>query len=128
MTDEDTGGRAGPDAATGPEGTTRPLRVRTAAQLDRRVTGPGPVLVELFTEGCGICAAEEPVLSGLARSGDARVLVCNPRDDPALIDRFDVRSVPTFLVFRDGQVVARRAAGFQSVADLQALIAGTEGA
>jgi hypothetical protein len=31
-------------------------------------------------------------------------------------------------VFRDGQVVARRAAGFQSVADLQALIAGTEGA
>jgi thiol-disulfide isomerase/thioredoxin len=125
MTDEDAGRRAEPGRSVGVDRRPRPVRVRTATELDRQVRGPGPVLVELFTEGCGICAAEEPVLSGVARSGEARVLVCNPRDDPALIERFDVRSVPTFLVFRDGQVVARRAAGFQSVADLEALLAGT---
>jgi thioredoxin-like negative regulator of GroEL len=100
----------------------RPIAVTDAADLDRIVAADPVVLVELHTEGCSICAAQEPVLSGVARTTDATVVTCNPRDDPALIERFDVRSVPAFVVFRDGTPVARRAAGFQSVDDIRELL------
>jgi thiol-disulfide isomerase/thioredoxin len=117
----EAGSRTGDDPGSRPDGG--PVRVRTAAELDEQLAAGGTVLVELFTEGCGICASEAPVLSGVARTTDARVVTCNPRDDPVLVDRFDVRSVPTFLVFDDGDLVARRSDGFQSVSDLTELLA-----
>ena len=98
-----------------------PVNVETAAALERE-TASGLVLVEFYTEGCGICASQAPVLSAVARGTGARVVTCNPRDDPALVERFDVRSVPTFLLFRDGEVVARRADGFVPADDLVALV------
>lgn len=114
----------GDDATT--DGTTEqhPVTIGSEAGLDDLLASHATVLVELFTEGCSVCASEEPVLSGVARTTDALVVVCNPRDDPALIERFEVRSVPTFLLFRDGDLVARRADGFQSVDDLVELIDG----
>lgn len=98
------------------------MSVEAAAALDAVVDSEPLVLVEFYTEGCGVCAAEEPVLSGLARTSDATVVTCNPRDDPVLVDRFEVTSVPTFLLFRDGSLVARLADGFQSVDDLSTFV------
>jgi thioredoxin-like negative regulator of GroEL len=43
----------------------------------------------------------EPVLGNVARVTDATVALVNPRDDPALIDRFTIRSVPTLLLFAE---------------------------
>jgi thioredoxin-like negative regulator of GroEL len=40
------------------------------------------------------------------------VVVVNPRDDPVLIERFDVRSVPTLVLFEDGEAVDRLSEGF----------------
>jgi thiol-disulfide isomerase/thioredoxin len=98
-----------------------PTAVETEVALDR-ATAEGLVLVEFYTEGCGICAAQEPTLSAVARGTDASVVVCNPRDDLVLVSRFDVRRVPTFLLFRDGEVVARRDDGFVPADELVALV------
>ena len=43
-------------------------------------------------------------------------------DDPPLVERFDVRSVPLFVLFADGEPVARRAEGFIPGDDLTAWV------
>lgn len=54
----------------------------------------------------------EPVLGTVARATGVPVGLCNPGDDIALVDRFEIRSVPTLVVFRDGEEDARKAEGF----------------
>ena len=88
-----------------------PIRVDTAADLDALVDDHDRVLVEFFTEGCGACASMEPVLSVVARETDVPVVLVNPRDDPVLVDRFDIRSVPTLVLFERGAEVKRVADG-----------------
>lgn len=99
---------AADDAST----PARPVALADASALDAFVADHRVALVEFYTEGCGICASMEPVLGGVARTPALAVGTVNPRDDPPLVDRFDVRSVPLFVRFVDGEPVARRADGF----------------
>jgi thiol-disulfide isomerase/thioredoxin len=89
-----------------------PTRVETAAELDALIDAHERLLVDFFTDGCGACAAMEPVLGGVAKETGVPVALVNPRDDPVLIERFDVRSVPTLVRFEDGEAVGRLAEGF----------------
>ena len=91
---------------------TNPVRVETAAELDTLIGESDRLLVEFVTEGCGACAAMEPVLGVVAKQTGVPVVVVNPRDDPVLIERFDVRSVPTLVLFEDGEAVDRLSEGF----------------
>lgn len=93
----------------------RPLRLSGAADLERAVDRHDRLLVELYTEGCPACASMEPVLGTVSRASDVAVALLNPRDDPELVGRYEVASVPTLLLFEDGEVVDRLAAGFQGV-------------
>lgn len=96
----------------------RPVEIDDEPALDALVAGEDVVLVEFYTDGCGICHGMEPVLSNLTRQLDITVGLVNPRDDPPLIDRFDVRSVPLFVLFEGGEPVSRRADGFIGGDDL----------
>ncbi len=91
----------------------KPSHLADADELDAFVAENDLALVDLYTEGCSLCQAIEPVVGNVARVTDAAVALCNPRDDPQLIDRFDVRSVPTLLLFEEGELVAKMAEGFQ---------------
>ena len=96
----------------------RPAELADAAELEAFVSRFDVSLVEFYTNGCGICASMEPVLGNLARELDAAVGVVNPRGDPPLVERFEVRSVPLFVVFINGEPVARLAEGFVGGDDL----------
>jgi thioredoxin-like negative regulator of GroEL len=100
----------------------RPARLADEDDLDAFISESDVALVEFYTEGCGICRSMEPVLGNLARELDAAVGLINPRDDPPLVERFDVRSVPLFVLFVDGSPVARLADGFISGDDLAAWV------
>ena len=106
-----------PTEASGPA-AEKPTSLENESELDELVTANSPVLVEFYTNGCGICQSMEPVLTAVARESDAIVATVNPREDPPLIDRFQVQSVPLFVLFVDGEPVARRAEGFIPVEDL----------
>lgn len=92
--------------------TDQPVILANEKDLDALLERHSAVLLELYTDGCGICASMEPILSNVARTTDTVVATLNPRDDPPLVDRFDVRSVPKFVCFVDGGPVAERADGF----------------
>ncbi|OYR49247.1 thiol reductase thioredoxin [Halorubrum sp. Ea1] len=100
--------------AGGDESARRPTPLADADALDAFVADADAALVEFYTDGCGICASMEPVLGNVA--------LINPRDDPPLVERFDVRSVPLFVLFVDGEPVARRAEGFIPGEELSAWV------
>jgi thioredoxin-like negative regulator of GroEL len=107
-----------PDPDTQTQTEARPVHLDDEQSLDALVASRPTVLVSFHTEGCGICASMEPVLGNVARATDVAVGVVNPRDDPPLVERFDVRSVPLLVLFVDGEPVARRADGFVGAEDL----------
>ncbi|MDS0280660.1 thioredoxin family protein [Haloarcula onubensis] len=97
--------------------------VRTREELDALLADRERVLVMVRTAGCAICRSMEPILDGVARATQATVVEFNPREDLDAVADFAVRSVPTFLLFVDGELVARRADGFVPTAELEAFVA-----
>ncbi|MEF8853607.1 MAG: thioredoxin family protein [Haloarculaceae archaeon] len=104
----------------------RPVSLSTRRELRDLVADSERVLVEFYTEGCGKCAALEPVLGGVAKTTDVTVATMNPRNDPDLIDEYDVRSVPKLLLFVDGELAATREDAVPSVAAVRAFVTGEE--
>ena len=102
--------------------TDRPVPLADESELEAFCSDADTALVEFYTDGCSICSSMEPVLGNLARELDIPVGLVNPRDDPPLVERFDVRSVPLFVLFMDGEPVARLADGFVSGDDLESWI------
>ncbi len=99
-------------------GVDRPIELSDEAELEAFLARADFALVEFYTEGCGICQSMEPVIGNVAKALDIHVGLINPRDDPPLIERFDVRSVPLFVLFVDGEPVSRLAKGFVSSDEL----------
>jgi thioredoxin 1 len=66
-----------------------------------------PVLVDFWAEWCPPCRMIAPSIDALAAaySGRARVGKLNVDENPAVAQAFGVRSIPTLLVFKGGQLV-----------------------
>jgi len=95
-----------------------PVSVESRDQLDALLADHESVLVMVRTAGCAVCKSMSPILDNVARATAVTVAEFNPREDLDAVADFDVRSVPTFLLFRDGDLVDRRADGFVPTADL----------
>ena len=82
----------------------------TTATFDEAVLGADvPVLVDLWAEWCGPCKMLEPVLESIAteQAGRLRVTKLDYDAEPEIGRRYDVMSLPTLLLFRDGELVHR---------------------
>ena len=69
-----------------------------------------PVLVDFYAEWCGPCKMMAPVLKEVISkvNGKARIIKVDVDKNRAAADKFGVRSVPTLIIFKNGQVKWRQ--------------------
>jgi len=69
-----------------------------------------PVLVDFWAEWCAPCRMIAPLVESLASeyAGRLKVGKLDVDESPEVAGRYDIRSIPSLLVFKDGQVVEQR--------------------
>jgi thioredoxin 1 len=81
----------------------------TTSQFDTEVLGSEtPVIVDFWAEWCGPCRAVSPILEQIAeeRAGELRVVKVNIDEEPELQQRYGILSIPTILLFKEGEPAA----------------------
>jgi thioredoxin 1 len=89
--------------------TTSPSMLPTIDHDGLSKLGPGVTMIDFTAQWCGPCRIMEPVLVALSKeyAGRAAFVAVDCDTEPLLVQQFNVRSMPTFVVLRDGREVGR---------------------
>ncbi|MDB4956831.1 MAG: thioredoxin [Myxococcales bacterium] len=74
---------------------------------DQALTSPGLTLIDFTAAWCGPCKQLRPVLESLASEKQIKLAMIDVDHDPVLAQQFQVRSMPTVVLWRDGREVGR---------------------
>ena len=88
--------------------STEPLHI-TDANFEQTIKNNKLVLIDFWATWCGPCRALAPTITELAKEYSGKVLVGKLDVDanPNTAERFQVFSIPTMIVFKDGQEIDR---------------------
>jgi thioredoxin 1 len=103
------------------QGTRQPLpsggapHIASQEELDNAIRAESPCLIDFYSERCPPCRRLIPVIDRLAAAYEERAAVykINVGRSPQLARAFQIRSIPTVLLFKNGKEV-KRIAGLQS--------------
>ena len=86
------------------------LTTLTADTFDEEIgASEVPVVVDFWAEWCGPCRMVAPVLEQIASENEGKLAIrkLNVDDAPDIARRYDIMSIPTLLVFKDGVLKKR---------------------
>jgi len=88
---------------------SHPVAISDASFDTEVVASDQPVLVDFWAEWCGPCRMIAPILENIADeyAGSLKVAKLDVDSNPATMSKFGVQSIPTMILFKDGQPVER---------------------
>jgi len=68
-----------------------------------------PTVVDFYADWCGPCRMVSPIIEGLSKeySGKVKFVKINTDESPDIAEKFGIMSIPTIMVFKNGEVASR---------------------
>lgn len=84
----------------------KPLEI-TDSNFNDVLKSDQPVLVDFWAEWCGPCRMVGPIVDELAGEYEGKAVIgkLNVDENPAIAENYGIRSIPTMLVFKNGEIV-----------------------
>jgi thioredoxin len=100
-------GKCGASLKASSDGKPQVVTDATFAQDVVAASSAIPVLVDAWAEWCGPCRMVAPILDQLAAEANGRYKIAklNVDENPGISQQFGIRSIPTMLIFKNGQLV-----------------------
>jgi thioredoxin 1 len=95
--------------------------IESTSQFDALIESGQRVLVDFYADWCGPCKMVAPTVDGLAVDSEYPVVKLDIEEFENIASRYDVSSIPTFIVF-DGGVPTERMLGVQDKSSLAAAL------
>ena len=113
------GGCSGGDSSTSDTGSV------SAEEFNKEIAA-GVVLVDFWAPWCPPCRRQGPIVDDVAEKAKAygKVIKLNVDDEPAVASEYGIESIPTLIIFKDGEIQKQ----FQGLTDASTLIAAMKAA
>jgi len=97
------------------------IKINSTAEFEKEIAS-GKTLVDFYADWCGPCKMMAPIMQVVSNENpDQKILKVNVDEQQELMRRYQIMSIPTLIVFENGQEV-KKAIGLQPKQQLEALI------